>query len=268
MQDTATSARNLSPDRRWLPLTGGHNVRDLGGFPTSDGRTTRWGRVFRSGTMTHLKPADVATLRGLGLRTICDLRGNRERDQEPTDWNAIGCGYWSRDHQDSSGNLARLASREEGVDADRFRQAMVRLYGILPFSQEESFRAVFRHLLAGDLPLLFHCAAGKDRTGAMSALLLLAIGVEREAIMTDFLLSNHCAAERIALFRSHPDEGMRRLGELGDVITRPVFEVEAEYLDTMIAALIDRHGTLEVYFEADLGVDAAARERLRDALLE
>ena len=218
--------------------------------------------------MAHLQPSDLTVLRGLGLRTICDLRGNREREQEPTDWEAIGCAYWSRDHQDSSGNLARLALREDGADADRFRRAMIRLYGILPFSQEESFRAVFRHILADDLPLLFHCAAGKDRTGVMSALLLLALGVEHEAVMADFLLSNHCVDERVALFRAHPDDGLRRLGELGRDVTRPVFAVEAEYLDTMITALVERHGTLDVYFETDLGLDAAARERLREALLE
>src|SRR5207302_9781201 len=133
---------------------------------------------------------------GLGIRTVFDLRSNHERDRHPLaasdDWTPA---LWARDYAHGSGDLASLRDR---VDArpELARQMMVELYREIPYDHSDSYRALFRHLLDGHVPLVFNCAAGKDRTGVAAILLLDTLGVAREAILADYLASN-AAADKI-----------------------------------------------------------------------
>jgi protein-tyrosine phosphatase len=169
---------------RILPMTGASNFRDLGGFPTSDGGSTRWGRLFRSDTLHELTPGDVAALRDLGLKTVIDLRTNTE--VELTGRGLLGAeaaAYFHLSVIDEDGGEGR------GIPAPTDDDISNRYLWYLEIGRDALSKAL---MLIGDpanYPLVFHCAAGKDRTGVLAALVLDIAGVERESIVEDYVLT-------------------------------------------------------------------------------
>jgi protein-tyrosine phosphatase len=180
----------VSPHLRVLPLEGGQNFRDLGGYRTTDGRSVRWGLLYRSGSMHFLTAADQAYLEKLRIRTICDFRDTRERALEPAIWPA---GHPPQVIEDDyvldMGGIGRSAPGHTPTAAD----AKATISGFYPQILRQfngQYRRMFDHLLAGDAPLAFNCTAGKDRTGVAAALLLTALGVPRETVVEDYTLTN------------------------------------------------------------------------------
>lgn len=251
---------DLSP---LLPLEGGFNLRDMGGYATADGRTVRTGLLFRSGMMSLLTEADEAHLAGMGMATVCDLRRPGERQRDPTRWcEPAGVFYWSRDHKASSGVLADLL-RGRIATAEEVRAAMITVYREILVDHAPSYRFLFDRLLGGHVPLLFNCSAGKDRTGVAAALILAALGVPRATIYEDYLLTNRFADfSRIA---GRIDAG-QYLDAHADALA-PLFTADAAYLDAAFASLDSDHGGVDAYL-ASLGVDEKAKGRLRAALLD
>jgi protein-tyrosine phosphatase len=182
-----------APVNRWLTLDGIDNVRDVGGLPLRDGGSTRSGVLLRSASLHHVTPADVEHLVDVfGLRLVLDLRTRREIDQDgPTAVARAGVETVALSFIPEEGR----ALPETGDDTD----PLVRNYlGYLSGRGENVVEAV-RRLAAEDAgPALVHCAAGKDRTGVLVALVLDAVGVERDVVVADYALS----AEQIeAMFR-------------------------------------------------------------------
>jgi protein-tyrosine phosphatase len=255
----------LSARERILPMTGGHNFRDIGGYPAKDGRSTAWGLVYRSGTMAQLDDGDRALIEGLGLRVICDLRSSRERDRrpsrlpEPADFE-----IWSHDYDNSSADLVN-ALAEPGATAAQARAVMIDLYGDIAYEQRPGYRALFERLASGALPILFHCAAGKDRTGVAAALLLDMLGVPREAVIEDYVLTDHFFDRGCELVRTDP--WVKRLGTVDPAIWAPVMRADPAYLATMFETIEARHGSAEGFIRDELGLDGAAIESIRERLL-
>ena len=101
---------------RVLPLQGGLNLRDMGGYSTGDGRRVKTGMLYRSGRMSSLTDADEAHLAGLGIRSVCDLRNTDERSRHPTRWCAAGATeLWARDYEDYSGQLDKLMRKDDAT---------------------------------------------------------------------------------------------------------------------------------------------------------
>ena len=174
---------------RLLPLQGGRNFRDLGGYRTTDGRLVKWGKVYRSGTMANLTDDDYAFLSRLGIRVICDFRANDEREREPTVWKTTGAkvDYHTRDYKAESSLTAAFSG---GMPtAATMQAAMTHFYGDLAYEHADSYRTMFKALTAGEIPLAFNCSAGKDRTGVAAALLLTLLGVPRDTVIADYALS-------------------------------------------------------------------------------
>ncbi|MET0369868.1 MAG: tyrosine-protein phosphatase, partial [Sphingobium sp.] len=171
---------------RLLPLTGGFNLRDFGGYATADGRMVRRGMLFRSGTMSLLTEADCAHLRGLGIRSICDFRRPSERRHEPTRWHGADVDYYARDYSGSSGVLAEMI-KDGTATAHDMRTAMIHLYRTIHVDHAEAYHAMFARLAEGKAPMLINCSAGKDRTGTGAALILALLGVPRDTIVEDYL---------------------------------------------------------------------------------
>lgn len=253
---------DLSP---LLPLEGGFNLRDMGGYATEDGRTVRRGMLFRSGVMSLLTEADEAHLAGLGIATVCDLRRLGERQRDPTRWcEPAGTLYWSRDYSESSGVLGELL-RGGVPTADRMRAMMIDLYREILVDHAPSYRFLFERLASGHVPLLFNCSAGKDRTGVGAALILLALGVPRAAIVEDYLLTNRFADFDRLLAAGRA--GAERYSDLDPAVLGPLFAADADYLDTAFDSLDRDHGGVDAYLAA-IGVDAAAKARLHELLLD
>jgi protein-tyrosine phosphatase len=180
----------FAPHLRVLPLQGGQNFRDLGGYRTSDGRTVRWGLLYRSGSMHFLTDADYAYLEKLGIRTVCDFRDTRERSVEPSSWPAAAAPkVLADDYSLDLGGIGKTAPDHQPTAAEA-RTAIMATYPKLLAQFNEQYRRMFDELLAGQAPLAFNCTAGKDRTGIAAALILIALGVPRETVVEDYTLTN------------------------------------------------------------------------------
>ena len=249
-----------------LPLEGGFNLRDMGGYATADGRAVKHGMLFRSGVMSLLTEADEAHLAGLGIVTVCDLRRPGERKREPTRWcEPAGVFYWSRDYEESSGVLSELM-RAGMPSAAAVHQMMVDLYPEILVDHKPSYRFMFERLAAGHVPLLFNCSAGKDRTGVGAALILSVLGVPRDAIVEDYLLTNQFADFGRIMARGG-DRDYEHYRKIDPVVMRPLMAADADYLDAMFAALDRDHGGVDGYL-AEIGVDDGVKSRLQELLLD
>jgi len=250
-------------DDPFLPLERGHNFRDLGGYRTADGRRVRRGMVFRSGTMADLSEADIERLSRLGIVCICDLRTTSERTKHPTNWHdATKVRLLAHDYDHSEGSLASLTLG----DGAAVRSRMISLYRTLHEEQRASYAALFARLIEGEVPLLFNCAAGKDRTGIAAALILTALGVPRAAVIEDYVLSDRFAEPLFALLCRNPRYGLDAASPRESWL--PMTRAYPEYIETMLDTLAHRHGSVAAYLAEQLGVDDQAIERLRDNLLE
>ena len=253
--------------QRRLPVYGAANLRDLGGYATRDGRALRWGVLYRSDALNDLDDEDVAYLGRLKLSRVVDFRSDAERERDP-DRLPDGVTAELAPIAGSGLDPAELQDRLMSGDVTADQAAAWLVDGNRAFVGE--FRDVyarFLHELAdpANLPMLFHCTAGKDRTGYAAALVMLALDVPRETAMRDYLLTNQFMERKTrsllrliqiaSLFRADPDQLM------------PLFEARESYLGAAFAAIDEAHGT-DVYLRDALGVDDALRERLRANLLE
>ncbi len=238
-----------------IPLASASNLRDLGGWPTQDGRHVRTGLVFRAPALSRLSPEDHASIAALGLRTVCDLRGVHEAAANPVSLAgtarmplpiepSVGAGLRDilRTGQDS-GQLS-----PEGM-LDLLRDAY-RAYALQSFPQ---YRALFAAILSdGGLPLLLHCSAGKDRTGFGSALLLTALGVSWSHVLEDYLATNALWKREIAgNFDLPPDVADILFGAHETLIVAAFDAIRAEY------------GSVDEYLTRAIKTDTVA---LRDRL--
>lgn len=250
---------------RVIPLSGGHNFRDMGGYPAANGRMTAWGKVFRSGTMAELADDDHAILENLGLRLICDFRTTRERRNRPSRLPPTATfEVWVRDHQSSSADLIQRM-REPGVTAAKARDMMIELYRDLAYEQVPAYKAFFSRLSQGHVPVTFHCSAGKDRTGVAAAILLDMLGVPRDVILEDYIFTDRFfdALNRILL----SDPTSNRLKDIAPEIYAPMLRADPAYLDAMFETIDARHGGSAGYLRDALELGDDALTAIREELL-
>ena len=256
---------------RVLTFEGGLNFRDIGGY-TAGQRTVRWGKVFRAGVLCYFTPNDHAPLTELGVRTICDLRRAEEREREPTRWpDSVTKGlFW--DDGGTAPTVRGFAAKRPKT-AVGMRESMLTLYKALPVWMAPRIKGMFDCIMNGDIPLVVHCAAGKDRTGVAVAVLLGALGVGSATIVEDYLLTN-----AVGDFESFFKE--RTSSQLGVAdAQRPLLSMEREMRDVLLRAdpdylqaaldLIDGDlGGMDRYLKTVVGLDDRILAQVRDALLE
>ena len=240
-----------------LKLQGGSNFRDLGGYATEDGRTVRRGAVFRSAHLGGLTDEDRRALAGVGVRTIVDLRGVAEAAETPHLIEGLACRVVGAHIEPGVGEKIRGAVADGTANPHLMMQFLTDHYRDYPRRCAPGFRTLFATLSDGEhRPLVFHCTAGKDRTGFASALLLTLLGVPWETVMDDYLRTNE-------LWTGH----IGRYPEL-DIDTRAaIVEARTPYLEAAFEVVRGDFGSPEAFAETALGLDAAARERLKADLL-
>ncbi len=214
---------------RWVAFEGLDNVRDVGGLPLRGGGTTRSGVLLRSASLHHATEADVTQLvDGFGLRLVLDLRTPREIERDgPTPVATAGVETVALTFVGES----REYLPETGDDTDPLLRNYLGYLGDHPTNVVQAVR----HLAAPDAgPALVHCAAGKDRTGTLVALVLDAVGVEREAVVDDYAIS----AEQVeAMFRRWTTAaGIEMPADLTPHLPR------AEVMQQVLAHLDAEHG--------------------------
>jgi protein-tyrosine phosphatase len=246
-----------APHERLLALAGGNNFRDLGGYRTSHGRTVRWGLLFRSGAMNGLTAADYDYLAARGIRTVCDFRDSRERAGAPVNWPAGKAPtILADDYQNDMKALASLFMGPPPGGAQA-RAAMAATYpGILQHFNSQ-YRRMFGELLAGRAPLAFNCSAGKDRTGVAAALLLTALGVPRQTVIDDYLLSNRYFDARKLMGGNDAQAAMFR--RLPADAVQAIMGVDKSYIDAVFAVMDAHKGGVDGYLADELGLGRAER---------
>jgi protein-tyrosine phosphatase len=243
-------------ERRVLRLQGASNFRDLGGYKAQDGRQVRWGRIFRSDHLGRLTTDDEARLSALGVRRVLDFRGEQERAALPNrlasaTHHALGI------EPTVVQRMQDLAAAGQRLSAAVAADLMKELYRGLVNDQAHRFAELFEHLLQADEPLVFHCTAGKDRTGFAAALILHALGVPRAVVMQDYLLTN-------ALYQPPPLPRSDTPAEALAVLWR----VQAGFLEAAFEVLETDHGGIDHYLAQRLRLGPAARQALAERYLE
>lgn len=255
--------------QRNVSLEGSVNFRDLGGYRTENGRRVRWGRLFRSGHMSGLSMQALESLAALNLSTVCDFRLIEERAKENA---ALPAGvriesveippgvkdpqYFHRifretnDPQDVVDAVHEVVRSMVDESAPRYR----RLFEVLLESHEQN--------------VLINCSAGKERTGVAAALILTALGVPRETIYYDFMLSrDYFPAER-EIPRVLAKYEVGASGELARNLVMPLLETRESYLAAAFDLIDERYGDGLQFLSAQYGIGTAELERLRAEFTE
>jgi protein-tyrosine phosphatase len=256
-----------APGRR-IPLRGAHNLRDLGGYFTLDGRRVRRNVLFRSDALSRLTRSDWSTLSALGIRSVVDFREPYEVEREPDKvpegivrhWLPVEVG--GKDLRDE---LRRIVRGGASRDAAEILVEVGRSF-VLEYSA--AFAKWLRILVdsASDLPQVFHCSVGKDRTGFASAVLLRMLGVPDESVYYDYLASDRYLHRFVV-----STVRKVRIATLSGARTRritPLLVTDRRYLDASFAAIREHYGTFDGYVRDGLNVSDADLESLKGRLLE
>ena len=234
------------------------NLRDLGGWRTADGKRVRAGLVFRAPALVGLSPADEAAIAALKLRIVCDLRGERESAASPV---AIaGARRVALPIEPSVGaslkDILRTGAATGHANAPDMMGLLRDAYAAYALQYASHYATLFTLLLSdGGTPLLFHCSAGKDRTGFGAALLLTALGVAWDDVVADYLATNR-------LWRRETARGLDLPPDLRDVL----LGAHADLLAAAFAAIRGAYGSVDAYLEQALGLDGYARTDLQARL--
>ena len=256
-----------------LALDEACNFRDLGGYLGDSGRSVKSGVLYRSGVMAYFTEADQRKIATLGINTICDLRRSDEQTKEPTLWPAdtkVQFVSWE-DEPDITGQ-GHLAWGSVQTP-EYIREAMIAFYRVMPFWLGNRVRGVFEQLRQGAVPLLFHCSAGKDRTGFTAALILSCLGVEREVILADYTQTN-TAVDLEAFTLAHHNAGMgladaeHPMLKMPDNVRKTLLKADVDYMKAAFDEIEQRFGGVDHYLAEHIGVSTAEQQRLRDELLE
>lgn len=245
---------------RRIPFRGAVNFRDLGGYRNREGRRIRHGLVYRSDSLCQLDEQDHALLRTLGLRTLVDFRVGGEKrlrpDRLPDDHgiNVCDLGLLPRGSKEMW-----QALNARSIDGEGMLEEMRKHYRLFVLEHSDRFREMFDLMLTdGALPMLLHCASGKDRTGFAVALILSALDVEWETITADYIVSDN--------FR-------RDLAQVGGEAmqteaVRMLLKANPEYLVASYGAIEEQWGSLAGYLAEALGLTPERRRELQTRLLE
>lgn len=245
-------------ESRVIAMAGIHNFRDYGGYAGRAGML-RKGMLWRSGQHSEATVEDLETVNGLQIATVIDLRGDSERVAN----RCLRHPEFAGDvlfHPGETASAAGKAVHEENArdvrTAEDARQAMLALYETLPFRPVlvGTYRLYMKALAERDRPSLLHCLAGKDRTGVAAALVHDLMGVHRDDIVSDYLLTNTAgdAEARIEAGARHVREGFGI--QMDDAAVRVLMGVEPAFLDRAFLAILQRHGSVADYARDVLGV--------------
>lgn len=256
----------LAAERK-LGMQGTPNFRDFGGYTAADGRRVKWGYLFRSGQISHLSDQDLELLGSLQLDLVCDFRREEEQASEPSRLPG---------HNPPRiaslpiipGSNSRFFEQTEGTvgDAQAMFDFMLEINRDFAESQTETYSRMFKEILAVDnARFLVHCAAGKDRTGFAAAIILMALGVSRDVVMRDYMLTGR-------FFLPHAEiDRLRHKYQMHGMDTQailPMLEVHEDYLARALLSIDQNYPSVEVYLQEALGVGPAEVAELRARYLD
>ncbi len=238
--------------QRHLPLDGAHNIRDIGGYPTASGATTRWRTFLRADSLHKLTPAAQQELIAYGLRTVIDLRFDHECSSAPN--------VFAASDEIAYVNISLLAAAAPNDDR-RTLPDLESIYKFILDERQDALKTVFDLMTDEAFPVLIHCTAGKDRTGIIAALMLGLAGVDHETIAEDYALTAHYGAVMLDELRAQAVAAGHDLA-----IYERFLEAKPEAMRNTLAYLETHYENVPAYL-AHIGLTAAQIEQLRQTLL-
>ena len=250
-----------------------HNFRDFGGYETQDGLTIKPGLLYRSGSLANSSDGDLSKLRSFGIKTIIDLRTNKERNNNPdpipgnSNINLIHIPVKVTMHNES-GFIFQLFSlifgKARKID---YHEAMKQVYE----EYVTDFRTEFSEILSlvsqsSNLPILIHCTGGKDRTGFACSLIQLTLGLPIKRVMHDYLKTN----EHLHEIKDEFEKRLKKFSIFGVSIEKllPLFETRQEYLEAALEQIRLEFGTIDNFIRDGLNFSDEDRTRLKNNLLD
>lgn len=247
----------LADPRRLVSLDAVHNFRDLGGYPARDGQVTRWQRLYRADGLYRLNGADLEVVRDLGLKTVIDLRSHAELELRGTfPVEAIDVAFSHLPVFDTTWQ------HDEHVDKTDHEFLAWAYRDMLEVGAERFAKAIEQLASPGALPAVFHCAAGKDRTGMLAALVLGALGVSRAVVLADYGLT----AGGMARMRSWAEREFPEFAERMADAPSAFLAALPDALGDVFDELVHEHGSIHAYVTS-IGVGADAIDALAAGFL-
>jgi protein-tyrosine phosphatase len=247
--------------KRHVVLQGASNFRDVGGYQTADGHHVKWGQIYRSADISKLTDADLAVLKDKGIAYDVDFRGHQESAQAPDKLNP-GTDYILLPAGSDNMDWVKSISTLKGNQGDSL---MVVYYSNTQYLAER-YKPFFDKLLGlpQDKGLVYHCTAGKDRTGIGTALLLHALGVPYNTIVSDYLASNYY---RQAANVKMVDQ-MTKFAKIDPQVATSMAGVKKEYLDATFNAISKQYGSVDNFLRTQIGLDDQKIALLKSKFLE
>jgi len=241
----AAQAQLIDSNQRVVRMQGAVNFRDVGGYKTSDGRSVKWGRVFRSADISHLTDQDMQVMENKHIHTVIDFRGVKESQQAPdhllpnTDYTLSPAG------SDSLPGTAQMAAMvKQGGFLEKF-YSNTQYFG-------DRYRPLFQKLvvLPEDQSLLYHCTGGRDRTGMATALFLYILGVPQQKIEEDFVASNvYLAPMNARMFQS-----MTAATGMSEAEISKAMALRPELIRVFFKSIKDKYGSIEAFMQQEMGI--------------
>ena len=243
--------------QRKVNLQGAVNFRDMGGYATTDGQHVKWGSVYRSADISALTDADLAVLKSRNISYDVDLRGHQEANQQPDRLNANTDYILCPAGSDSLGTWMKSIGKLKGNQGDSL---MLDFYSKTQYFTDR-YKPFFEKLLvvpAGQ-SLVFHCTAGKDRTGIAAALFLYALGVPMETIMSDYEATNY--------YRKADSQksinAMVGFMHMDKDVANAMMAAKRAYLQGSFDAIIKKYGSVDSFLKNQIGLNDAKIKLLK-----
>lgn len=271
---------------RILPIMGMYNFRDMGGYPGKDGKTVKWGMLYRGDHLHNMKPEGIPYLDAIGLHSVIDFRGFKECESYP---NQLGNNDIKEYHFIPDGKIAAFAgslqngekmnhddmqiefAREQvKKDPDMAKRSMMNQQ--VEFVNNPASQKAYHDTLAliaepNAAPLYFHCKGGKDRTGYAGMLLLTILGVEESVIMYDYLLTNRAREKKNQRYL----ENFRKMAQGDEAVAQylfALFQTEEAYLNAAIQEIKQKYGSIMTYIKEVLEISDEQIQTIQSLYLE
>lgn len=243
--------------KRQIKLEGGSNFRDLGGYPVNDNKHVKWGHIYRSADVSKLTDNDLKTLSDIHLAIVCDLRGPDELKTNP-DKLPVGIQYINLP---AGSENTKTSMNYAGMNRD----SMMLSFYTKTDHLKAKYKPMFDQLLtlSNDKSLMFHCTAGKDRTGMGAALVLSALGVDRNYIIADYAATNVFWKDA----REKMLAGMAQRG-LDSAALKPMLAADPKYLEYFFNTIDSKYGSMDNFLKVEMELDAEKIAKLKGLYVE
>ena len=265
----------MMQNKRLIPIIGIKNLRDMGGYKSRSGESFKWGKLYRSGRPSELEAETHAEMAALNIGTVVDFRSEKEKNNSPIVWNQ----HWQPNYKEVpiGGNAAAWVKElfeklsTSPFPAKELNDQFILAFQTIPIENIDGLKALFDVLIddaQDDQAALFHCTAGKDRTGIAGALIMKALDMHNDDIMADFLMTNHAvdlkaSSKELAEWAS--DKAGRTIEP--DAVL-PLVGVKESFLEAAYKKIDQEFGSMDNYLRTGMGLEDDRLDILKRKFLQ